>query len=511
MKAIAGWLYTYRFPILSALLMVTSYIPFPPWALAFCFVPLWVFFYENKSNLKRLFIGGWITQFLFGLIGFHWVAITVRNFGGFPWPVTILILALFCSVAHLHYPLSSLLWGAINRKLQPSPQQQAWLLPLCFAICESFFPTIFFWHYGYAWLWSEFPVIHLAEWTGFYGLGLLILVINLCFFKFYISRKKKFILAGLGLIIIPNLLGYVRKTTYQEGGETLNAVIVQANIGNSIKLQQEHGAYHDQIILERHKKLTREGLDKNPQTDLVIWAETAYSDIVHKKFKRNLQLQFEDFVRQSETNFLIGAYQKKDRKTHNTLVAFNADGEMLDSYSKTYLLAFGEYFPGGNIFPPLKRWFPMVSDFGRGNGPKVLALNELQIGTQICYEALYSEFSAQLLKQGAQVMINVTNDSWFGTTFEPYQHLYINLARALEFRTPVLRSTNTGISTAISSNGKIHQFSPMREEWAGAFTVKYRKEPRATFYSYYAGCWKWILLALLALIIGGTVVRTRKS
>ena len=97
-------------------------------------------------------------------------------------------------------------------------------------------------------------------------------------------------------------------------------------------------------------------------------------------------------------------------------------------------------------------WFPHTADFARGDGPQIRRYRGLLLGPQICYEGLFPGFSRKLADQGAQVFVNVTNDSWFGTRAEPYQHLAMTLARGIEFRRPVIRATNTGISTAMLRN-----------------------------------------------------------
>ena len=125
---------------------------------------------------------------------------------------------------------------------------------------------------------------------------------------------------------------------------------------------------------------------------------------------------------------------------------------------------------------------------------------------------LFRSFSRQLIQQGSQVIVNITNDSWFGKAAEPYQHGYMTLARAIEFRTPLVRSTNTGITMAIEASGKISEKSPLHEEWVGQFTVPYASKPQRTIYSYYAGYWPYIIgLTLILLFLGGRIVKPRKS
>jgi apolipoprotein N-acyltransferase len=95
---------------------------------------------------------------------------------------------------------------------------------------------------------------------------------------------------------------------------------------------------------------------------------------------------------------------------------------------------------------------------------------------------LFPDFSVSLADLGAQFIVNVTNDSWYGTWQEPYQHMIMTLARAVEIRRPLVRVTNTGISTVVLASGEILQQSPMQEAWSGLYEVPYLKEPKATYY-----------------------------
>lgn len=153
----------------------------------------------------------------------------------------------------------------------------------------------------------------------------------------------------------------------------------------------------------------------------------------------------------------------------------------------------------------------MVSDFGRGPGPTTFPSAKAVIGAQICYEGLFDEFSTSLQTKGAQVFVNVTNDSWFGYPFEPFQHMYMTLARAVENRRPLIRVTNTGISTVILHDGQVLDFSPRNKEWYKVYDVPFHSTPPRTFYVNLAGRWPWILLFLIGLfIVGDRIARTGK-
>lgn len=514
MQKIKSFLSLYWLPILSGFLIGTTYIPFYPWALGFCLVPLWLFWGQQKNSLKTLFIGGWLTQFILNLIGFHWVAHTVVEFGGFPKPLGYVILLLFASVAHLYFPIAAVLWGYLTRRMERRPWLAWVLIPVCFAVCESFYPTIFFWHLGYPWLWIELPGSHMAEWIGFYGLSLVTLALNLGALYTVKTRRFEGALIAVALFGAVNGVGQMLKQRFQEGDKTLNVLVVQANIGNAIKMEQERGRYFHQFILREFLELTAQGLKDHPDTQLIVWPETAYPGRIREGRRRD---SFQESLRHSVSTFQIpllsGAYQEDDTgRVFNSLVLFDKKGDVVQSYQKTMLLAFGEYFPGSTLLPQLKEWFPMVSDFGRGAGPAVLPFNagEIRFGSQICYESLFDGHTRELLKQNANIVFNVTNDSWFGSTFEPHQHLYMTLARAIEFRVPLVRSTNTGITTAISAGGVIAKKSPLHQKWTGAFQVRYRSESKPTLYSYFAGLWPWILLiSLLALVAGDRIAKPR--
>lgn len=487
-------------PVLSGVLMATSYIPYPPWALLFGFAPLLWHLHLLRNNWKQAFFSGWLCQFTFSLIGFRWIAHTAAEFGQLPPVASYLVLLLFAATVHLYFAVSASLWVFLKKKWGLSGFPALLLYVLLFCFFERLNPTLFFWHFGYTWLYAQAPGMHLAPWIGFYGLHIVTLFVNVLLFGAVYFRKWLWVAPAMGLLLVTNVAGHLSKKQTLDS-ETLQVLIVQANIGNSIKLAQEKGYYFDDYILNKHITLTNKGLKENPGTQLILWPETAYPKTVRTKRKSQLQKRLEYYIQETNIPVLTGAYELgADRKTYNSLVAFSGQGEMIDSYRKTYLLAFGEYMPGREIYPPIKKMFPAVADFGRGTGEKVMSLNGILYGAQICYESLFAPFTSKLQSLGSQIIVNITNDSWFGTTLEPYQHLYITLARAMEHRRSLLRSTNTGISTSINTLGEMSEFSPMQKEWVGAMTVDYSLTPEPTFYAKLSSYWIYIFSVLIVLL-----------
>ena len=159
--------------------------------------------------------------------------------------------------------------------------------------------------------------------------------------------------------------------------------------------------------------------------------------------------------------------------------------------------------PLGEQFPFLYKLLPFVGTYERGPGPTVETVHlkdkNINIGPQICYESLDPGFSRSLAKKGVQIIINVTNDSWFGWWAEPYQHMIMTLARGVETRRPLIRATNTGISTAILADGEILQMSPIDQKWAHTFEIAFQKKPSQSFYTL-IGHFDWILWTFIWIL-----------
>ncbi len=526
MQTFVKFIKKYRGPIISGLLTGFTYIPFPSWAVLFCYVPLWIFILKNELSLKEVFIAGWLTQFLLTLIGFHWIAYTAHEFGGFPWILSIVTLILFCTFIHLYIPLSVVLAAGLKRKCQLSPGGTLLVCALSLSLLERIWPSIFPWNLAYGLLWTKLPMFHWADSLGFLGLSTILFLLNaLIAYGFVTSRKKEMIAAALVIFLVLNVSGSFHQKPWQETDSEFRALAIQANIGNAEKVQAEKGYAFQEFIIGKFISDTRSGLEKYPDTDLIVWPETAIPYYMDQIFhEHRYPRMIKEALNLFKKPLLAGAYsqepsiQNRDHSVFNALFLLGDNSNVIGSpYRKTHLLAFGEYLPLSENFPILLKWLPFIANFGRGQGPQILTWprspNEnLNFGGQICYEGLYPDFSRELSKQGAQILANVTNDSWFGKTFEPNQHMIMTFARAIETRRPLIRSTNTGITSAILADGEILEKSPTHTTWFGQFKIKYLKSPPQTFYVLY-GHWDWViwLILLIGIVVRGLVhVRVTK-
>lgn len=554
--------------------MGTSYIPFPPWALVFCFVPLWLDL-SFETSLKRVFWKAWVAQFTLTLIGFHWVAYVAHEFGYLPWPVAILLLLGFCAAVHLYIPLAlvfaKVVVNFLNRTVQ-EPQTSApastsestsalpatssfsqparqvgvglfFILAACFhSLGEILWPAIFPWNLGYPLLDSGLWIAQHMDVIGALGLSFVVLLLNATLCRVALTKDRgTWAITIVSLIVFGGFFSYwgkMRGERWSGGDKTLNVLQVQANIGNLEKIQAEKGAGFQREISDRYFRLTREALANHANIDLIIWPESAYPDFLgNHNQNRFYASQFRRFVEEVKLPIITGSYANDPpdfpvRNDYNGMFLYQPDGTALSpEYHKTYLLAFGEYVPLGEMFPILKKLNPGGPGFGRGSGATIFdyqgvdvalpteagttpadhVATKFRIGPQICYEGLYPEFSEAQVKKGAQILVNLTNDSWFGQGFEPRQHMMMTLARGVESRRPLLRSTNTGITTAMLADGTMLQRSPLFEEWSGVFQIPYRENPALTFYTRYGSWLPFVVGALAAFSLLLTLLLAPKK
>lgn len=508
---LSPWLW----PVLSGLCIGTSYIPFPPWAALFGFVPLWLF-WLRQDRLKPVILGGLLTSFTFTLIGFNWVAHTLHEFAQIPWLFAVLGLLLYALLTNLYLPCAGLVWFYSKKLGRVTPTLSLVLMALLTILAEYFSYTLFDWNLGYTWYGAGLPIYQWAEFIGFTGLSAVTLLGNLGLALAWLSRNRVLGKALVGIVVISfgllNGGGLWLASRLPEPDALFRPLLVQANIGSSQKLAAELGHPASDDIIARHMALTEKALshyEKNT-VDAVIWPETAFPAFLGAEFNHSDKAQLlSQFVKTQQLPLITGAFgvDMAVELMTNGLFVLGADGQLSSKhYNKTQLLALGEFIPGETYFPILRQWLPATGHFARGQGPStLLTVNDVQFGAQICYESLFPAFSKALADLGAQVIINVTNDSWYGTWQEPYQHMYMTLARSVEFRRPVIRVTNTGITTVALASGEILQQSPLHQEWSGVYQVAYRKQPSPTFYQQHfllmpVLCFIGVVLILLTMV-----------
>ncbi len=200
--------------------------------------------------------------------------------------------------------------------------------------------------------------------------------------------------------------------------------------------------------------------------------------------------------------------RKKRRILYNTAKLIDNDGHVLGSYHKKYLMPFGEYMPFGDEFPEIYDLIPEAGRLTKGEAPVVMQFGDYTLGPIICYEDIIPSYVRELSKLEPQVLLNVTDDAWFGKTTEPYQHLALAALRSVEQRKWLIRSTNTGVSAYVDANGRITKQTSLYDPEILIEDVAMMPKGR-TVYSYIGDVLGWTSAAWLIFLMG-TRYATRK-
>jgi hypothetical protein len=184
---------------------------------------------------------------------------------------------------------------------------------------------------------------------------------------------------------------------------------------------------------------------------------------------------------------------------YNSAFLLDEWGVVKGRYDKQYLLAFGEYIPGGETFPWLYDLIPESGAFRAGPNTMTLDYQGNRLGILICYEDLISSHTRSVVNQGAQVLLNLTNDAWFGKTKEPDQHFVLASFRAIEYRRALVRATSTGVSGVILPSGRISARTGIQDPESFVQSVPLRDEP--TVYARFGYLFPWVLLLAGALFV----------
>ena len=322
--------------------------------------------------------------------------------------------------------------------------------------------------YGYTWI----DVIEIAQ-VAYVGniYFLTFLTILWATFPAYIltcnNKKPLAALYATGILLtflLSFYYGYQRLNESSVEDSEITIVLVQPNIKQSEKWKIENRSNNFLSIIELSKNTLNNGAEYNSIKDgmqLIIWPETAISqDLMSAPWvQKQIKMMLSSY---SQNAFLItGAlrYTSEDEAFHNSVVMYNSDAEIIHIYDKSHLVPFGEYIPFSNILDIA----PIVGFKGFKKGETAALskpINNLSIALQICYEIIFPK-NLSNETQLPNLIINVTNDAWYGDSAGPYQHLVQARFRAIESNVTLVRSANTGVSAIVDKNGRIRKEIPL--------------------------------------------------
>jgi apolipoprotein N-acyltransferase len=368
---------------------------------------------------------------------------------------------------------------------------------------RSFLITGFPWaNLGYS-QYLNLPFIQVADLTGPYGPCFVIVLVNatlFCVLRQW-SRKtfpfKEVIITAiilLGFLIYGYLrMGAVGRNTIQN--PPLKIGLVQGNIDQSIKWDESF----QRETLQIYEKLSFKVAEEKP--DLIIWPETA-TPFFFQDAKKYQPLIL-DIPKKIHTFLLFGtpSYTIHQGKVnhHNSAYLVSPSGELIGKYDKIHLVPFGEYVPMQDLLFFIGSLGEGIGDFKPGKEIFNFALPQGKFGVLICFEIIFPDLCRKFVKRGANFLVTITNDAWFGRTSAPYQHFSMAAFRAVENRVFVARAANTGITGFIDPTGKILKEGRIFTEEAMSGTV--RLSSQKTFYTLYGDVFAWICSACSILLL----------
>lgn len=505
---------------LSGILLFAAspgYIGFPPLAWL-ALVPLLYAISRRGTSRRSAIILGFASGIFYYPAIFYWITIVLGRYGNFPLWLSfpaLLLLSLYMS-------LYLAAFAAVCNHLQKR-YSLLWIAPTVWVGLDFLRGWLFT---GFPWFdlaYTQFQtplLIQIADITGHHGVSFLIVMVNtLICHTFGDYRRLRTIKSGsdfafrTAIMLVLTVLSYnaIRFTLINNqlsGNETLGVAVIQGNINQD----QKWAPKFQRHTLAKYIKLSQQIMaTENP--GLVVWPETALPFYLSESYLlkdiRELSAQHPG------TTILTGApYRQKSpaglkTKYYNSAFFVDATGLRENArYDKQHLVPFGEYVPLKKLLPFLAPLVETVSDFTPGSVKEPVPCQNFRVGVLICFESIFPILARQQTKEGADILVNLTNDAWYGKSSAPWQHLAMAVYRAVENRRSLARSANTGFSVFIDPLGRMHELSPLFEDFFG-----YNDLPILTtksVFTFYGGHMTGFICLLISIFLSILAKRKRR-
>jgi apolipoprotein N-acyltransferase len=442
--------------IVSGVLLTCAYPKISWWLLsAVALVPVLTIMLKKRDTLswRQVYLGTYLFSAVWHLAAIWWIGyVTVTGM-----IVLSLFISLFCA------GMLTLGWWLVRRNYPALLVFPAvWMVFECIV---TYIMTGFPWLLlGYTWR-PWLTIIQVSDIAGVYAVSFCVISANTAVAESIIEytggtgwRKNiRPLTWAAGIIAVCCLYGTIRIRMLQhaEPQKTVSVACIQANIPSLVK--HDHSKNED--TLRKYGSLSEAAVQSN--IHLVIWPETAipgyyYQGLVSFKMVTNILRNIDTPLMTGMPRYEVDPGTRK-RRFYNSAVIFNPSGIAFSTYDKIHLVMFGEYVPFEQFLPFLKLVTPISGSFTSGRVPQLLVLTSngitCRFGPLICFEDVFGYLSRRMAREGADILVNLTNDGWFRSSPGPYQHAELSAFRAVETRRPLIRATNSGITTVIDQLG----------------------------------------------------------
>ena len=448
--------------VLSGVLWFLSCASFDIWPLAWiAMVPaLWTI--DRASTRRRAILWAWIAGIVANAGGFYWIVGMLERFANLPTIAAVPIFLLLCAYQGVVFALFGWAYHVLRAPRGDRPGLPAALAaPVTMVTFELAVPFIFPWYLAITQAWQR-PVIQVADLTGPLGVTALLLVSNGAIYDLVFRRPRawKPAIGAFAVLALALVYGVTRMAQIDRrvtAAPKLAVGIVQPNVAFDQKARTDGRRQQLTDLQAVSSRLEREG------AELIVWPETAYPWVLPRDLAADLG---EDKVARVRRGFTVplvmGALTNDDVHPHafNSALLLDADGQFRARFDKIFLLMFGEYIPLYDTIPWVRKLVPEAAgQLQRGEEIATFPLThdgrEVRLGPMICYEDILPAFGRKLGALNPHLLVNLTNDAWFGDTSEPWEHMALSVYRAVELRTGLVRAVNTGVSASIDATGRV--------------------------------------------------------
>lgn len=424
------------------------------------------------------------------------------------------VLFLFALYLGLYLALFGLLFGAIRRNWSLTAALIS--SPLLWIAVEFARDRVtgFPWDLlGYAQI-DNLTLVKIAPWTGVFGLSLVIAAVNMLWAMPVAKLRGTttwLVLLLAGILTASSTWLQFKGPVPAPAEASAMAVLVQENlsVGASAQNESRDAMLASFAKLSQHPDFPRQA-SVSGTPDLIAWPESPASfldsDQAYRNFIEHLARSSSAPVLSDDLSF-AGRNSDGGYNLYNSASFFKEDGSYGGRYDKIHLVPFGEYVP----YKPLFFFAGHLLDglpFIPGTQRVLFDDHGHKYGTFICYESIFGDEIRQFVGNGAQVLVNLSDDGWYGDTSAPWEHLDMVRMRAIENNRWVLRSTNTGVTASIDPYGRIVDQMPRHVR--GALLAKFNFTDGITFYTRHGDWIAWICAVLTGVLVGVSVLRSRR-
>lgn len=480
------------------------------------FVPLlWI---TRNRTPRQAFGCGFAAGMGFYLCTVYWVVHTIGLYSNIPPLIAIGPLLLMCMILAAYTGV----FAAGLRFHQLHGGSILLVGPVLWVTLE-WLRSFFF--IGFPWVklgYSQYPFLNLmqfVEYTGIYGVSALVIFVNLAVFTVLTAPQAP--RATLILVVVALIGGLSLWGTWRRAqlaalppAHHLRVGLIQGNIPQDTKWNPSF----QEETMTRYELLSREAAAKG--AEFIIWPETAApfffqsplpAGFVNRERDSAYRERLLRLASELRTPVLFGspAFRQNltDISMFNRAYFLSADAKELGSYDKIQLVPFGEYIPFHWLLFFLDKLVVGIGDFEAGTHTTVFELPSVKFGVLICYEGIFPALTRRFVAQGAELLVNITNDAWFGRTSAPYQHLVMESVRAIENRVPLVRAANTGFSAVVGIDGHLQRRTNLYETDILVEDVTW---PQVTsFYATYGDVFVWLCVTSTSLMLGYRWVRPK--